>query len=115
MTRIPFPASAVDPPDGFDVLFNGENLDGWHGMAPHGGMRDEFSKHWRVEDGALVNDGAAPSACTDASFGDIELTLQHKNSIEGDSGVYLRGVPSKTPVWWIAESDVARSIGMFAQ
>ena len=24
----------VDPPQGFDVLFNGENLDGWHGR-PH--------------------------------------------------------------------------------
>src|SRR2546423_2996287 len=62
------------PPPGFTALFNGKDLAGWHGM-PHFDPRklwemkdderakkitewnEEFKKHWRVENGELVNDG----------------------------------------------------------
>src|SRR5438105_6379099 len=77
------------PPAGFTALFNGKDLSGWHGM-PHfdprklsamtGGERakntaewnEEFKKHWRVENGELVNDGKGPYATTDKEYGDIE-------------------------------------------
>src|ERR1700722_10159679 len=65
------------PPEGFNALFNGKNLDNWQALVP---MRDqnykkwtalsadekaaeqkkaneELLKHWSVEEGALVYDG----------------------------------------------------------
>ena len=71
---------AVEAPKGFTALFNGEDLTGWHGLNPHSvaklkgdkreaalkKMRDEFSDHWRVEKGELVNTGTGPYANTDA-------------------------------------------------
>ncbi|MEO2047674.1 MAG: hypothetical protein ABGX16_14005 [Pirellulales bacterium] len=59
------------PPDGFRTTFNGKDLNGWHGLDPHSvagltsenqeaklaQQRTEFSKHWTVENGELVNDG----------------------------------------------------------
>ncbi|MFG0335872.1 MAG: DUF1080 domain-containing protein, partial [Maioricimonas sp. JB049] len=65
---------ATNPPDGFEPLFNGRDLTGWHGM-PHFDPRkldamteeerqakiDEWTadakEHWSVENGELVNDG----------------------------------------------------------
>jgi hypothetical protein len=77
-------AAEPAPPAGFTPLFNGRDLAGWHGLNRHEGeklppaeqeavwrrQREEFASHWRVEDGALVNDGRGPYACTDAEFGD---------------------------------------------
>lgn len=58
-------AAEPQPPAGFRAIFNGKDLTGWHGLNPHGvdklqgeartadlqKQRDEFSKHWRIEDG----------------------------------------------------------------
>src|SRR5690606_34855034 len=70
-------AQNATPPDGFTALFNGQNLDGWHGR-PHvdpaklAAMTDqqradqlaewteEARQHWSVDDGVLVNDGKGP-------------------------------------------------------
>ena len=63
------PLFADAPPEGFRALFNGKDLSGWHGHNPHQGLkltgekkaadlakqRAEFSQHWRVEHGELVN------------------------------------------------------------
>ena len=69
------PLFAADPPKGFTPLFNGKNLDGWHGWAIHSkgaapkdvaeldpsGRAKRFDewtadakKHWSVENGELV-------------------------------------------------------------
>ena len=64
------------PPAGFRALFNGKDLTGWYGLNPHNltGLtgdkkdaklaeeRQEFPKHWRVENGELVNDGHGPTS-----------------------------------------------------
>ncbi len=68
---------AAEPtaPEGFRTIFNGKDLAGWHGLNPHVGakltgaerdanleqQRADFSKHWRVENGELVNDGRRSS------------------------------------------------------
>ncbi|MGC3969272.1 MAG: DUF1080 domain-containing protein [Pirellulales bacterium] len=105
-------AAEPAPPEGFTAIFNGKDLAGWHGLNPHSvvkltgekrdaalkQMRDEFASHWRVEDGALVNDGHGPYATTDKEFGDIELLLEYKTVPKADSGVYLRGVP-QVQIW----------------
>lgn len=93
-------------------IFNGKNLDGWHGNNPHvtakapadsrdeaiAKQQEEFKTHWRVEDGELVNDGKGPYATTDEQYGDIELQLKYKTVAKADSGIYLRGTP-QVQIW----------------
>lgn len=102
-------------PDGFRMLFNGEDLVGWHGLGHFDpqvlrAMSDSeratkketdmvaFKEHWRVENGELINDGEGPYATTDQEFGDIELMLEYKTVAQADSGVYLRGNP-QVQIW----------------
>jgi len=103
---------ADSPPAGFTPLFNGQDLAGWHGYNPHlvakltgekkdamlQKMRDEFSQHWSVKDGELINPGSGAYATTDKEYGDFELHLEYNMAPLGDSGVYLRGVP-QVQIW----------------
>lgn len=108
-------AAPVDPPEGFRALFNGENLEGWHGLGHFDPRQleamsaeereekrtadfEEFKKHWHVENGELVNDGEGPYATTDEDFGDIELLLEYRTVAKADSGVYLRANP-QVQIW----------------
>ena len=124
----------VTPPDGYKALFNGTNLDGWYGwgtadpsalwaMGPEqlaaykaksieGGLvdskgnatADHIRAHWRVEEGELVNDGKGLYLTTDKDYGDFELLLEYKALPDGDSGVYLRGVP-QVQIWDSTKGD----------
>lgn len=105
-------AEESTPPAGFRPIFNGKDLSGWYGLNPHNSarlqgerkeanlkqQRAEFPKHWRVENGELVNDGTGPYATTEAEFGDIELRLEYKTVAKADSGIYLRGTP-QVQIW----------------
>ncbi|MEO8497710.1 MAG: DUF1080 domain-containing protein, partial [Planctomycetota bacterium] len=107
-------ANAADstPPEGFRALFNGENLDGWHGDNPHttvkadadkraeaiAAQQEEYNAHWIVDNGELVNDGHGPYATTNEEFGDIEFTIEYKTVAKADSGIYLRGTP-QVQIW----------------
>ena len=100
------------PPENFRALFNGKDLAGWYGLNPHLSakltgekkdvnlkqQREEFPKHWTVEDGELVNRGTGPYATTDGEFGDIELLVEYKTVPHADSGIYLRGTP-QVQIW----------------
>jgi hypothetical protein len=104
-----------DPPKGFAALFNGKNLDGWHGM-PHFNPYDlekmseadrktqiekwtaDAVKHWKVENGELVNDGNGAYLTTDKEFGDIELLIEYKTVPLADSGIYLKATP-QVQIW----------------
>lgn len=104
-------------PNGFQPLFNGRNLQGWHGDDPHlsrkagvagrkaaiAAQQEEFLKHWRVDNGELVNDGQGPFATTDRSWGNIELLLEYRTVPLADSGIYLRGAP-QVQIWDITEA-----------
>lgn len=99
-------------PAGFRALFNGKDLAGWYGWDPHSTVklegerkdanlkqqRAEFSQHWRVENGELINAGTGPYATTDQEFGDIELHIDYKTVPHADSGIYLRGSP-QVQIW----------------
>lgn len=108
------------PPSGFIALFNGTDLTGWHGMghtdprklaalspeertAKRRADQPEFTKHWRVENGELVNDGEGPYATTDKEYGDIELRLEYRTVPKADSGIYLRGTP-QVQIWDTTEA-----------
>lgn len=109
------PADPDVPPAGFVALFNGRDLDGWFGRktedpralqrmkpaaraAHRAKTRIALRKHWRVEDGVLVNDGDGPYATTDRDYGDFELRLEYKTVAGADSGIYLRGCP-QVQIW----------------
>lgn len=61
-------------------------------------QREDFPRHWTVEDGELVSDGHSPYAATEAEFGDMDLWLECKTVAGTDSGIYLRGVP-QVQIW----------------
>ncbi len=114
-------SNAAEPkaPKGFTALFNGKDLQGWHGM-PHFDPRQlkalsaeeqekkkaewqaELNKHWSVENGELVNDGNGAYATTDKEYKDIELLLEYKTVGKADSGIYLRATP-QVQIWDFTE------------
>ncbi len=104
-----------EPPPGFTTLFNGKDLTGWWGattedprkylaMTPeefkkkHDATLDDIAKHWRVENGELVNDGHGLYATTEKNFRDYELLLDYKTVPLADSGIYLKGCP-QVQIW----------------
>jgi hypothetical protein len=109
------PATNKTPPKGFTALFNGKDFTGWHGM-PHFDpyklaalpeaerkaqiekWNDDLKKHWKVENGEIVNDGQGVYLTTDKEFGDIELLIDYKMYPKGDSGIYLKATP-QVQIW----------------
>jgi hypothetical protein len=101
-----------EPPPGFTALFNGKNLDGWHGLidikkrgtlnpeqlAAEQKKADELLSHWTVVDGVLTYDGKGNSLQSAKDYGDFELYVDWKIEEKGDSGIYIRGQP-QVQVW----------------
>ncbi|MDQ2842984.1 MAG: DUF1080 domain-containing protein [Acidobacteriota bacterium] len=67
-----------------EALFNGKNLDGWTPDNP-------AKNHWKVIDGALVNEAPGANIRTDREFTDFKLHIEYNCPQNGNSGVYLRG------------------------
>src|SRR5258705_2263284 len=102
--------AAQNAPPGLVELWNGRDLAGWHGQREADPDKlaampaAELSKllaedaagaasHWRVEDGAIVNDGQGPFLTTDRDYRDIELQLDRRTVTGADSGIHLPGTP----------------------
>lgn len=120
------------PPSGFTALFNGKDLSGWYGlnsrhyaafikMSPEeqaefkrksveGGLPDgkdgpeHINAHWKVENGEIVNDGKGLYLTTNKDYGDFELWVEYKALPDGDSGIYLRGMP-QVQIWDSTQGD----------
>ncbi len=103
------------PPQGFTALFDGKSLNGWWGastedpakylaLPPEGLAKKkeaslpDIQKHWRIENGELVNDGVGLYATTDKFYGDFELLVDYRTVAKADSGIYLRGCP-QVQIW----------------
>ena len=67
----------------------------------------DLKKHWRVENGVIVNDGQGAYLTTDKDYGDIELLVDFKIGPKGDSGIYLRGTP-QVQIWDFTEPAMPR-------
>lgn len=108
-------------------LANGRDLTGWHGQRHHDpyelvamppeqrrAMQAEddasMRAHWRVEDGALVNDGDGAFLTTDAVFGDAEFGMEYRTVAKADSGIYLRGCP-QVQIWDSTEAGGKWKLG----
>ena len=115
------------PPKGYTALFNGKNLDGWWGLktedpekwlalpkdkfkAKWETSQKDIQKHWRVENGILINDGKGLFLSTEKNFQDFELRLEYKTIAGADSGIYLRGVP-QVQIWDTTEAGGKWKIG----
>src|SRR5262249_59642185 len=68
---------------------------------------EDVKKHWRVEDGAILNDGQGAYLTSDKDYGDIELKVDFKIGRMGDSGVYLRATP-QVQIWDFTEKSYGR-------
>lgn len=116
----PAKAEPPMPPQGFVALFNGRDLAGWYGLAHFDPRQlwamsqeeraqkratdlEDFKKHWRVENGELINDGHGVYATTDKDYGDIELLIEYKTVAKADSGIYLRANP-QVQIWDYTEA-----------
>ena len=103
------------PPKGFVALFNGKNLEGWHGRKTEDPKKwsalspkdlekkrkstlADINKHWSVEKSILVNDGHGLYLTTDKEYGDFELLVDYRTVAKADSGIYLRGIP-QVQIW----------------
>ena len=115
------------PPAGFTALFNGKDLAGWRGgdtfdhrkvLAASEPERaallqkwtDDMLKHWKVEDGELLNDGNGKYCTTEKEFGDFELLVEYNMAPNGDSGIYLRNVP-QVQIWDPTQPDKDGALG----
>jgi hypothetical protein len=82
---------------GFEVLFDGTSLAGWHVSTQTG--HSSASMHtsggkWRLEEGAIVGSQDIPGnggiILTDREFGDFEVVVEMNNDYGPDSGLFLR-------------------------
>ncbi len=107
-------------------LFNGKDFTGWHGLKTMDPRKfealpadekakvladgaEDMKKHWRVDDGVIINDGQGVYLTTDKDYGDIELLVDFKIGPKGDSGVYLRGTP-QVQIWDFTDPDYVKRL-----
>ena len=82
---------------GFEPIFDGKTLKGWHVSAKtgHSGVsKNKSGGKWEVVDGAITGSQDVPGnggiVITDKQYGDFEIALEMKNDDGPDSGLFLR-------------------------
>jgi hypothetical protein len=122
----PQKAKSSGLPAGFVPLFNGKDFTGWHGLKTMDPRKfealaadektkvltegaEDLKKHWRVEDGVIINDGQGVYLTTDKDYGDVELLVDFKIGPKGDSGVYLRATP-QVQIWDFTDPDYVKRL-----
>jgi hypothetical protein len=87
-------AAENEPPKGFESLFNGKDLTGWH--VNEGGNLAV----WGAENGILfVNGHGGGWLMTEKEFADFELRLEYKLPSKGNGGVALRSPMKGDPAY----------------
>lgn len=83
--------------EGFEVIFDGKSLAGWHVSTQTGHSRASMHTsggRWRLEDGAIVGSQDIPGnggiILTNRNFRDFEVIVEMKNDYGPDSGLFLR-------------------------
>jgi hypothetical protein len=84
-------------PTGFESIFDGRTLAGWHVSAEtgHSGASQHRSGgRWVVEDGAITGCQDIPGnggiVLTDRAYGNFEVVVEMNNDFGPDSGLFLR-------------------------
>lgn len=80
--------SSAERKAGFELLFDGESLQGWRGYKKDGVP----AKGWTIDDGAIMHSkgGGGGDLMTDRKFGDFELRFEFKVGPKANSGVIYR-------------------------
>src|SRR4030095_11509070 len=88
-------AQTAEP--GFQSIFDGKTLVGWHGSAKTGHSKTSGNKsggRWVVENGAIVGSQDIPGnggiVITNKAFGNFEVVLEMNNDFGPDSGLFMR-------------------------
>ncbi len=83
--------------NGFESIFDGKTLQGWHISAKTGhsaASQHKSGGRWVVEQGVLLGSQDIPGnggiIITDEQFGDFEVALEMNNDFGPDSGLFLR-------------------------
>lgn len=115
LSLLTLPSFAAEPPEGFEPIFDGKTMDGWH-ARPHfnpielasmeASAREakmeqwmaDAKQHWTIENGELVNDGKGAYLVTNKDYTDYELMLEYKTVARADSGIYLKATP-QVQIW----------------
>ena len=111
---------------GYLPIFNGENLEGWHGYIDQPYALQKMSKteyqkaldkandamtdHWSVIDNEIAFSGNGHNLVSDKIYGDFELYVDWKITKGGDSGIYLRGTP-QVQIWDTSRVEVGAQVG----
>ena len=82
---------------GFETIFDGKTLKGWHVSTKtgHSGTsKNKTGGKWEIVDGAITGSQDVPGnggiVITDKKYGDFEVALEMKNDDGPDSGLFLR-------------------------
>ena len=81
---------------GWKLLFNGNNLDGWHNFR-----RDDVRPGWQVRNGALVcaDPHNAGDLCTNDQYDWFELQIDYSISHAGNSGIMYHVTDEGRATW----------------
>lgn len=86
MCQKPNTLTKEEKKEGWKLLFDGRNTDGWHTYGQTSG-----SPRWKVEDGAITPNTADKNGhgdlVTDGIYGNFDLKLEWKISPGGNSGI----------------------------
>lgn len=89
------PVLALDA-DGFETIFGGKNLEGWHVSAESGHSATSGKKWWKVggqgwsDRGSQDVPGNGGIILSNKEYGNFEVRLEMKNDFGPDSGLFLR-------------------------
>ena len=75
--------SAEDVAEGWELLFDGQSLDGWRAYDHEG-----VPGGWEVRDGAIMRTGPGGDIMTQGVFRNFELSLDSRVEEGGNSGVF---------------------------
>jgi len=80
--------------EGWQLLFNGTNYDGWHNFKKAG-----VAAGWVIEDGAMVNKEHGGDIVTSNEFDWFELQLDYKASEDCNSGIMFHVTDKGNTIW----------------
>ena len=79
---------------GWELLFDGETLDGWELFGKPG-----ETTGWEVVDGTIACTGGGSDLVTKKDYKDFELRLQWRISEGGNSGIFYRVATDADAAW----------------
>ncbi len=87
--------TSAEKKEGWKLLFNGKNLDGW---TPRATFRKDSTGDWKVENGSIVCPGTGQGwLSSNQAYSNFHLKLQFRGAENVNSGVFLRSQPEGQP------------------